>query len=62
VFGSVNASRSNFQSAINDLAAFHQSWPDSVSGLITGRFPVEHYRELLLGPARGIKNVLSFAN
>lgn len=61
VFGSVNASRSNFQSAINDLAAFHQSWPDSVSGLITGRFPVDRYRELLTGPTHGIKNVLSFA-
>jgi threonine dehydrogenase-like Zn-dependent dehydrogenase len=62
VFGSVNASRSNFQSAINDLAAFNQSWPESVSRLISGRFPVGQYRELLLGPVHGIKNVLSFAN
>ena len=62
VFGSVNASRANFQAAINDLASFNQSWPQAVSGLITGRFPVEDYRDLLLGPARGIKNVLSFAN
>jgi len=62
VFGSVNASRSNFQAAISDLAAFNQSWPDAVAGLITGRFPVENYRDLLLGPAQGIKNVLSFAN
>jgi len=62
VFGSVNASRANFQAAINDLAAFNQSWPKAVSGLITGRFPIEQYRELLQGPAQGIKNVLSFAN
>jgi hypothetical protein len=28
---------------------------------ITGRYPVEAYRDLLLGPARGVKNVLTFA-
>ena len=28
---------------------------------ITGRYPVEAYRDLLLGPAGGIKNVLTFA-
>ena len=62
VFGSVNASRSNFQSAISDLTAFNLMWPASLSGLIAGRFAVEQYREHLLGPANGIKSVLSFAN
>ena len=34
---------------------------DLVYALITGRYPVEAYRDLLLGPAPGIKNVLTFA-
>jgi glucose 1-dehydrogenase len=61
VFGSVNASRANFQDAIRDLAAFNELWPAAVRALITGRYPLEAYRNLLLGPPVGIKNVLAFA-
>jgi threonine dehydrogenase-like Zn-dependent dehydrogenase len=60
IFGSVNASRTNFQDAIRDLAAFNDLWPVAVRGLITGRYPIEAHRDLLLGPAVGIKNVLAF--
>jgi len=61
VFGSVNASRQNFQDAIRDLASFYQLWPSAVRSLITGRYPLEAHRDLLLGPGRGIKNVIAFA-
>lgn len=61
VFGSVNASRADFQAAIRDLAACNELWPSAAQGLITGRYPVEAYRDLLLGPPTGIKNVLAFA-
>jgi len=61
VFGTVNAGQEAFEGAIRDLTVFQQRWPASVQALITGRHPVEAYRDLLVGPAQGIKNVLSFA-
>jgi threonine dehydrogenase-like Zn-dependent dehydrogenase len=59
VFGTVNAGRETFEDAIRDLAVFMGRWPDAVRSLITGRFPIESYRDLLLGPAAGIKNVIA---
>jgi glucose 1-dehydrogenase len=61
VLGTVNASRETFEAAIADLAAFHRRWPAAVRSLITGRFPLDAHRDLLLGQASGIKNVLAFA-
>ena len=61
VFGTVNAGRETFQQAIKDLAIFATRWPQAVRGLITGRHPIGAYEELLVGKARGIKNVLDFA-
>src|SRR5438128_386335 len=61
VFGTVNAGHEAFEAAIRDLELFRDHWPAAVRALITGRYPVEAYRDLLLGPARGIKNVLTFA-
>ena len=61
VFGTVNAGADAFEAAIRDLGEFHRRWPEAVRGLITGRHPVESYRELLVGKPQGIKNVLSFA-
>ena len=61
VFGTVNAGHEAFEAAIRDLTLFQQRWPAAVRSLITGRYPVEAYRDLLLGPAREIKNVLTFA-
>ena len=46
---------------IRDLGTFVKLWPGAVRSLITGRYPVEAHRDLLLGPACGIKNVLAFA-
>jgi threonine dehydrogenase-like Zn-dependent dehydrogenase len=60
VLGTVNAGRETFEAAIADLAAFNQRWPQAVSALITGRFPLDAHRDLLLGRPSGIKNVLRF--
>jgi threonine dehydrogenase-like Zn-dependent dehydrogenase len=61
LFGSVNASRGNFRNAIRDLAMFNDQWPEAVGALITGRHPIDAHRELLVGPPKGIKNVIAFA-
>ena len=36
-----------------------QHWPEAVPALISARFPLAAYRDLLLGGMQGIKNVLS---
>jgi threonine dehydrogenase-like Zn-dependent dehydrogenase len=60
VLGTVNAGPDAFAAAIRDLALFEERWPAVLRGLITGRHPIEAYRELLLGPPTGIKNLVSF--
>jgi len=61
VFGTVNAGRDAFEAAIRDLEVFHTRWPQTVNSLITSRVPIEEYRDLLLGKAGGIKNVIKLA-
>jgi threonine dehydrogenase-like Zn-dependent dehydrogenase len=58
VFGTVNAGRETFEASIRDLQIFKNSWPQAVKSLITGRFPVEAHRDLLVGKSAGIKNVI----
>jgi threonine dehydrogenase-like Zn-dependent dehydrogenase len=58
VFGTVNAGRDSFENSISDLGTFAQRWPAAVQSLITGRFPMESYADLLLGRSGGIKNVI----
>ena len=58
IFGTVNAGRDAFEAAIRDIGIFSQHWPYAVRSLITGRFSIEDYRALLLGPSSGIKNVI----
>jgi threonine dehydrogenase-like Zn-dependent dehydrogenase len=60
ILGTVNAGRDAFEAAIRDLGVFVQRWPEGVRKLITGRYPVEAHRELLLGTPGGIKNVITF--
>ena len=62
VFGSVNASKLDFESAIGDLGWFNQQWPQATRALISGRYPMESYIGLLTGPIKGIKNVLTIAH
>jgi glucose 1-dehydrogenase len=59
IIGTVNADRPAFESAIRDLSIFKQRWPEALRSVITGRFPMTSYRELLLGKATGIKNVIT---
>jgi len=58
VFGTVNAGRQSFENSIRDLGTFAKRWPEAVQSLITGRFPMEAYGDLLLGRSGGIKNVI----
>ncbi len=58
VFGTVNARRETFEASIRDLAMFKNAWPQAVRSLITGRFPMEAHRDLLVGKSSGIKNVI----
>jgi glucose 1-dehydrogenase len=57
--GTVNADHADFQAAVEDIATFLERWPAQVRGLITGRYPMSAYRELLLDQTRGIKNVIT---
>jgi len=59
VFGTVNANREAFEAAITDLEVFMKKWPQAVRTLITERYPMERYQDLLLGKVGGIKNVIS---
>jgi threonine dehydrogenase-like Zn-dependent dehydrogenase len=61
VFGTVNAGKDAFEAAIRDLTLFTQRWPKEVAALLTGRFPLEAFADLLLGESTGIKNVLRIA-
>jgi hypothetical protein len=54
----VNADRDSFKRAIADLRLMNERWPREVRRLITGRFPLESYAELLLEKPRGIKSIL----
>lgn len=62
VFGTVNAGRQAFEAAIRDLDIFADRWPRATRAMITGRYGLSAYAELLQGPARGIKNVISLAD
>jgi glucose 1-dehydrogenase len=61
IVGTVNADRAAFQAAIRDLDIFIQRWPDPLRAVITGRYDITHFEELLLGGRSGIKNVISLA-
>ena len=58
--GTVNASPQAFIDAIRDLGEFKTRWPKAVASLITGRHTIDAHRELLIGKAAGIKNVIQF--
>lgn len=60
IFGTVNAGREGFEAAIRTLGVARRRWPTAVQAIITGRYPLDAYRDLLLGRPGGIKNVLSF--
>ncbi len=57
--GTVNADRAAFENSISDLGVFMKRWPGALKSLITGRYSLDSYKELLLGEKTGIKNVIS---
>ena len=59
VVGTVNADKKAFEDAISDLGIFMDRWPTALKSLITGRYTLESYKELLLGDKSGIKNVIA---
>jgi threonine dehydrogenase-like Zn-dependent dehydrogenase len=60
IIGTVNASPEDFAAAIRDLGEFKRRWPAALNALITGRHKIDAHRELLMGKATGIKNVIEF--
>lgn len=60
IFGTVNAGQASFQAAIRDIGTFAHKWPKVLPSLVTGRFPIEQHKDLLLGRVGGIKNMLTF--
>ena len=61
IIGTVNASPQAFIDAIRDLGEFKKRWPQALHALITGRHSIDAHRELLVGKATGIKNIIQFS-
>ena len=59
VLGTVNADRQSYTDAIADLGLFARRFPEAVKGLITKRYQLKEYADVLSGHAPGIKSVLS---
>jgi hypothetical protein len=60
VLGTVNAGKDAFENAVADLTAFYTKWPAAVSGLITGRFPIDQFAQPIQNQT-GIKNIIEIA-
>ncbi|HEY3743194.1 MAG TPA: glucose 1-dehydrogenase [Bryobacteraceae bacterium] len=59
VVGTVNAPRQAFENAIADLETFDAKFPQAIRNVITRRYAIDEHKDLLLGKAGGLKNVLS---
>jgi hypothetical protein len=46
---------------VDDIGRFNTRWPDQLRAVITGRYGIDSYRELLLGESHGIKQVIALA-
>ena len=60
LFGTVNAGLDAYEAAVRDLSLFMGRWPEAVRSLMTGRYAVTAYRDVLLENPGGIKNVMTF--
>jgi threonine dehydrogenase-like Zn-dependent dehydrogenase len=60
ILGTVNADAAAHTSAIQHIGTFVERWPQAIDTVIAERYPLDAYRDLLLGHTSGIKNVLSF--
>ncbi len=59
LFGTVNADRGAFDSAIRDMETFARRWPKELGMVITNRVPIARAAEPLAGKLPGIKTVIS---
>jgi len=59
VLGVVNAGPQAFDDAVRDIGVFAARWPEALRAMITGRYPMEAFRDPVMGRAGGIKNVIS---
>jgi threonine dehydrogenase-like Zn-dependent dehydrogenase len=59
IVGTVNADKEAFQNAIRDLRVFKERWPGALQSIITGRYAMPAFRELLVGEKSGIKNIIT---
>jgi len=61
LLGTVNAGRDAHDAAIRDLGLFKARWPEALSSLISGRYPLSATPDILQGkiPAGSIKNVIA---
>jgi glucose 1-dehydrogenase len=59
VLGTVNADRDAFANAVRDLGVFKDRWPGALRAIISGRFALSAFQDLLLGGKSGIKNVIA---
>ncbi len=57
IVGTVNAGPDAFEAAVRDLSAFYAQWPPALASVITGRYPIEAFRDAINGA--GIKNVIA---
>jgi threonine dehydrogenase-like Zn-dependent dehydrogenase len=57
ILGTVNAGQDAFEAAIRDLGIFYRRWPQAVRSLITGRYPLEAFRDPIFERS-GIKNII----
>lgn len=62
VLGTVNAGRSAFENAIRDVGIFRRLWPAAVGSIISGRYRVDEYRDVLREGMSGTKSVIRFAD
>jgi threonine dehydrogenase-like Zn-dependent dehydrogenase len=58
VFGSVNAGRGDYESAVKDLQEFLRRWPEQLKSLIASRIPLAQAPEALKERLPGIKNTI----
>ncbi len=61
ILGTVNAGGEDFDAAIRHIGVFGERWPAALGAVIARRYPLDAYRDLLLGWTSGVKNVISFA-
>ncbi len=62
LLGTVNAGKDAFDAAVADLEAFKKDTPHVFDTLISGRFPMDSFQELLTGKAGGVKNIITISS